>query len=105
MPGFAPAPVIVAEIPKPQAGAGKPKKAGVRSTFELLVATALSDLIKRKKARPSTAKKLLSTIHAKCGKSIPDNEIEAVLNELIKRGYVVVNGSKVSYQLPEELPG
>jgi hypothetical protein len=104
MPCFTAPPPAAPETSKLQQVMGKRKKAASRSGFELLVTNALTDLIKRKKARPSTTKKLLSTIHAKCGKTIPDSEIEAVLQELIKRGYVQVEGNKVTYQLPEELP-
>ena len=104
MPCFAASVPVPAPNAKPQKAAGKAKKAATPSPFELQVGKALADLIKRKKARPGTTKKLLSTIHAKCGKAIPDSEIEAVLKELIKRGYVVLDGSKVSYQLPEEIP-
>lgn len=65
-----------------------------------LIKLAVSDLIKRKAAKPRTPKTLLSTIHAKCGKDVPVAEIEAVFGELVKRGYVKVNGTKVSYALP-----
>jgi hypothetical protein len=104
MPCFATPVPVLADAPKLQPIAAKPKKAAVRANSEVLVTKALTDLINRKKARPGTTKKLLSTIHAKCGKAVPASEIDAVLKELIKRGYVVVTGSKVSYQLPEELP-
>lgn len=36
----------------------------------------------------------------KCGKEIPAADIEAVFEALVKRGYVKVNGAKVSYALP-----
>lgn len=104
MPCFVTPALVAVEVPRLQPIPAKAKKATVRGNSEVLVTKALTDLIKRKKARPSTTKKLLSTIHAKCGKAVPASEIEAVLKELIKRGYVVVSGSKVSYQLPEELP-
>jgi hypothetical protein len=65
-----------------------------------LIKLAVGDLIKRKAAKPRTPKTLLSTIHAKCGKDVPVTEIEAVFGELVKRGYVKVNGAKVSYALP-----
>ena len=64
---------------------------------------AIADLIKRKSSKPRTAKTLLSTIQAKCGKDIPLPEIEAIFKSLVKRGYVKLDGTKVSYALPAEM--
>ena len=73
--------------------------AGGRSVEEL-IKLAVGDLIKRKSAKPRTPKTLLSTIHAKCGKEVPVPEINAVFEALVERGYVKVNGAKLSYSLP-----
>jgi hypothetical protein len=76
------------------------KSPAVRSSVEDLIAVALEDLIGRKTARPGTSKKLRSTIHARCGKERPTADIDAVYDALVKRGYVTVDGSKVTYSLP-----
>jgi PIN domain-containing protein len=70
------------------------------SSVEESIRLAVADLIKRKSAKPRTAKTLLSTIHAKCGKEVPAAEIEAVFTALVERGYVQVSGTKLSYTLP-----
>lgn len=79
----------------------KPKSAAGRVSVEDLIKVAADDLIKRKTARPGTLKKLLSTIHAKCGKELPAAIIDAVYEGLVERGYVTVVGTKVTYALPE----
>lgn len=69
------------------------------STEELLK-LVIDDLIKRKASKPGTATTLRSTIHARCGKNLPESRIDAVYNTLIKRGYVKLDGDKASYALP-----
>lgn len=71
-----------------------------RPTIEELIDTAVDDLIKRKASKPRTPKTLLSTIHARCGKDIPSSDIDAVYEALVKRGYVRVEGTKITYALP-----
>lgn len=78
----------------------KQKNTSARAPVEELIKVAVSDLIKRKASKPRTPKTLMSTIHAKCGKDIPVADIEAVFDGLVSRGYVKVNGAKVSYELP-----
>lgn len=78
----------------------KQKGAPARASVDDLIQVAIGDLIKRKVSKPRTPKTLLSTIHAKCGKNVSVTEIEAVFDGLVKRGYVKVNGAKVSYELP-----
>lgn len=78
----------------------KEKSTPARRSVDELIKVAVGDLIKRMAAKPRTSKTLLSTIHAKCGKEIPTADIEAVFDGLVKRGYVKVNGAKVSYALP-----
>ncbi|MES2626295.1 MAG: PIN domain-containing protein [Pseudomonadota bacterium] len=106
MPCFAKLDTAPAPAPKTRAAAKAKKATAVApvsvSHFEQLVEKASSDLIKRKKAPPGTYGKLLSTVHAKCGKSVPETEIEAVIQELIKRGMVKVEGTKVSYVFPKD---
>ena len=78
----------------------KPKSPAWRISVDDMIKIAVDDLIKRKTARPGTLKKLLSTIHAKCGKELPAADIDAVIEALVKRGYVTVVGTKVTYALP-----
>jgi hypothetical protein len=82
----------------------KSKPAGVRASVDELIKVAVEDLIRRKASKPRTPKTLRSTIHAKCGKELPTSDIEAVYEALVKRGYVKVNGQKVTYTLPAVQP-
>lgn len=77
-------------------GERKPKHVSVDDMIKI----AVDDLIKRKAARPRTPKTLWSTIHARCGKELPAADIDAVYEALVKRGYVKVEGAKVTYALP-----
>lgn len=76
------------------------KAAGAQASTEELLRLAVDDLIKRKESKPGTVKTLRSTIHAKCGKNLPESAIDAVWNALIRRGHVKINGEQVSYALP-----
>jgi hypothetical protein len=67
-----------------------------------LVQTAVNDLIKRKASKPRTPKTLLSTIHAKCGKDLPNAQIETVFKKMQQLGYVKIKDTRVSYTLPDE---
>lgn len=69
-------------------------------TTDDLIKIVINDLIKRKSAKPRTQKTLKSTIHARCGKHISASTIDAVYAALVKRGYVTINGEKLSYELP-----
>lgn len=69
-----------------------------------MVNTAVSDLVNRKAAKPRTPKTVRSTMQAtlqtKYGKSLPEAEIDAVYETLVKQGHVIINGRKISYVLP-----
>lgn len=71
-----------------------------RPTIDEMVKIAVDDLIKRKAARPRSPTTLRSTIHAKCGRGVPAADVDAVYEALVKRGYVMINGAKVTYALP-----
>jgi hypothetical protein len=62
----------------------------------------VNDLIKRKASKPRTPKTLLSTIHAKCGKDLPNAQIETVFKKMQQLGYVKIKDTRVSYTLPDE---
>lgn len=67
---------------------------------ESLLRPVLEDLIKRKASKPRAVKTLKSTLQAKCGKDLPPAVIDGLFSLLVKRGFVLVDGTKVSYALP-----
>lgn len=70
-----------------------------------LVRIAADDLIRRKASRPRKENTLRSTIHATCGKQLPASQIDKVVQELVKLGWVQVTGTAVTYKLPPHLSG
>lgn len=75
------------------------KAANSTSPVEKL-AVIVSDLKRRGSSKPRTAKTLISTINSLFQKQLPEEELEALLNELNKQGIVTVNNNKVTYSLP-----
>lgn len=73
-------------------------------SFEDLWRQALEHLATTKASKPTKTKTLHSTIHAKLGKGLPASTIDVVCSELVKRGFVKVKNSAVTYALPQ-LPG
>lgn len=69
-------------------------------SFETLWRLALNHLTATKASKPAKTSTLHSTIHAKLGKNLPASTIDVVCSELVKRGYVRVSGSAVTYALP-----
>lgn len=65
-----------------------------------LLALVLANLQKRKSALPRTEKTLRSTVKTLCGAQYSEKEIEAVFTRLLKQSYVLLDGARVSYQLP-----
>jgi hypothetical protein len=62
----------------------------------------VDNLEKRKRALPSTLKALASTIKAHYrGVGITDAEVGGIVEQLAKRGLIVVKDGKVSYQMPK----
>lgn len=63
----------------------------------------IEDLIRRKASKPRTKKTLLSTIRALFMKDpLSDKQVDDLFDVLCKRGFVKVDGTKVSYALPTE---
>jgi hypothetical protein len=83
--------------PKPEAKPAVPKKKPATE----LVGVVLANLEKRKGSSPRTVKTLMSTIKTLCGEQYAEKEVDAVFNRLVKLKHVVVNGEKITYQLPE----
>ena len=82
----------------------RPSIVSPTSALDNLVKVAVGDLIRRKASRPRTTKTLRSTVHATCGKDVSASDIDAVVGTLVKRGYVKVDGTKVTYKLPTASP-
>lgn len=70
--------------------------------MDALLDGAIDDLRRRKNAKPRTEKTLRSTLRAKFPKDVSDADIDSTLRLLIKRKFVVLDGTKVTYALPEE---
>jgi len=91
----------VKEKPLEKIPVTKTAKPVVKQKAEELVARVVANLIKRVAAKPRTEKTLRSTIKTLCGLQYGEKELDAVFNRLIKKGYVVIEGTKLSYKLPE----
>jgi len=57
------------------------------------------DLEKRKAARPRTLKALRSSIQARFGNQLAEDELEKIVGELASRGVIKVADGKVSYEM------
>ena len=89
--------------PKPleTANAG-PRKSIASPSLAQLVQQAVEDLRKRKAAKPRTVKTLRSTLRAKFPKAISDPEIELILEALVEEKFAVIEGTKVTYAIPND---
>ena len=85
---------------EPVKRATNPKAISSTAPIDGLLKVAIDDLIKRRSSKPRTLKTLRNTIHAKCGKTLPAEDIDAVCEALVMHGYVTVIGKKVTYALP-----
>ena len=70
---------------------------------EAQVEAVVADLVRRKASKPRTQKTLLSTLHALFKKELSEQQLAALFAALCKRGVVRVEGTKVSYDLPNAL--
>lgn len=82
----------VTDLPLVKATSSKPASAQVSAV--------VANLAQRGSAKPRTLKTLGSTINALFQKSLSEAEVEGIIAELIKKGIVIVNQSKVSYVIP-----
>lgn len=64
------------------------------------IAAAVADLRKRGASRPRKAATLRNTLAAVFQKQLTEEQLDALFNNLVAAGYVVVNGSNVTYDLP-----
>lgn len=67
------------------------------------LARIIADLQKRGSARPRTLKTLSSTIGAHFQRQISEREISDLIECLRSDGFIVVAGTKVSYELPAKV--
>ena len=96
----------ISEIPLPKpakakkepAQGSKPASAGIK---EERLQKIVESLVARGNAKPRKLKTLSNTINAMFSKSLKENELKALIDELVKRGIVIVSSNKtnVSYQL------
>jgi len=70
------------------------------SSREEMIDEVVRNLHSRGTARPRKRKTLLSTIHAHFQRKLEEREVKALLEELVQRGYVVIEGEVVSYRPP-----
>jgi hypothetical protein len=75
-------------------------KAALPATDSARLDAAVTDLVRRKASKPRTQKTLISTLHALFKKELTEQELSSLLLALRKKGIVIVDGTKVSYNLP-----
>jgi hypothetical protein len=63
----------------------------------------IANLAQRETAKPVTLKTLKNTINQVFLKQLSDEEVEALLKELVAKRVITVSGSKVGYPAPEAL--
>ena len=75
-------------------------KASNSTTSEEKTEVVLLRLQQLKASKPRTVKTLISTIGALFQKKLQSSEIDQIVAELVRRGYLAIQDSKVSYTLP-----
>lgn len=93
-PGPAPTSTTLATPAKPGQTPQKPKK-----NPSDRVAEAVKDLVRRGNARPRTVKTLSGTLHALFDKALSDIEITALIDALVAKKHIAIDGTKVTYTL------
>lgn len=93
-------PPINGKSAKDNAAAADQNNSSAKISIDESIKIIVKNLIKQKASKPGTPKTLISTIHAKCGKDTLTADIEAVYKGLISRGYIKVDGAKITYHLP-----
>lgn len=66
------------------------------------VAAVLADLLKRGSARPRRVSTLKNTMNAAFQMSLSESDLDTLLSQLQAMGYVIVDETKVSYDLPAQ---
>lgn len=89
---FAQRSTSIAEMPVFQRGA--------TSAAEDRIEATIADLVKRKTSKPKSRKTLLGTINARHGGQLDEHRLSEILAGLCRRGFVHLDGEKVTYSLP-----
>jgi hypothetical protein len=76
-------------------------KLATKKKADELVDKMVTNLIKLANGKPNTEKTLKGKIKNWCGSAYSDKEIDAVFARLLKKTYVVIDGEKLVYQLPD----
>ncbi len=76
-------------------------KPALPSATDSQVEAVVADLVRRKTSKPRTQKTLLSTLHALFKKELSEEQLATLFSALCQKGVVKVEGSKVSYVLPD----
>jgi hypothetical protein len=81
----------------------KPQTLPVKAVSELDKNFKLvhEDLIRRKSSKPRRVKTLKSTMQARCGKDVAPSIVNSIFQKMVTKGFVKIDGEKVSYALPE----
>ena len=74
------------------------KPTATKMKADQLTEKMLVNLEKLGTGKPKTEKTLKGKIQNWCGKAYSEKEVEAVFNRLVKKGVVLVDGTKVSYK-------
>lgn len=67
---------------------------------DVQVQAVVTDLARRKTAKPRTQKALLNLINAQFKNDLTEPQLSALVASLCKRGVIQLDGAKVSYSLP-----
>lgn len=92
-------PPAISPPAQPQPVEVQSKNGAASTSHAELVDKAIALVINGKATKPTTRKTLFSTLHSKLGKELPSQSIEDVLLALVQKGHVIVNGTKVSYEI------
>lgn len=76
----------------------KPKPAQLSEALRLQHVCA--QLLKQGKAKPARLKSLGSAVHNMFQKTLPDSDVNALINTLQQKKWIVLEGQAVRYQLP-----
>jgi hypothetical protein len=75
-------------------------KADLPATGDAQLDTAIAHLVRLKTAKPRAQRTLLGTLHALFKKELSEEQLSALFSALCSRGFVKMEGTKVSYDLP-----
>ena len=95
----------VSDIPLPKPAKAKKASPGSKAASSAIKAENIQKIVEfltaRGSAKPRKLKTLSNSINALFSKSLTENELKALIDELVKRGVVIVssNQTNVSYQL------